>query len=160
MKSRKSNVELQRDFLFGMLTTLLCIVVLLLVFPSSFCSCRISPQTAIIAAMAPSAPATPAPLSPATGPVGTVVTISGSGFGSDNTIEMNGLIGGNMQDIASPDGQTLTFTVPANLGPNCTPGQACPQFLVLVAPNTYEISVITNNVAQNIGTFTVTGAAQ
>jgi hypothetical protein len=85
------------------------------------------------------------------------VTIHGLGFGADNTIEMAGLVGASMKDVASPDGKTLTFQVPANLGPNCAPNQACAQFLMVVTPRAYEVAVITNGRTQNIRTFTVTG---
>jgi hypothetical protein len=97
-------------------------------------------------------------LSPTSGLIGTAVTIYASGFSpTNNTVLMNGLTGAPMKNISSPDGKTLTFTVPPSLAPNCQPDQACPEFLMLVSDNSYKISVVSNGVTQDVGTFTVTG---
>jgi len=70
---------------------------------------------------------------------------------------MNGLVGPGFKDISSPDGNTLTFTVPGTLGPNCAPDQACPQFLMKVTSAPYKISVLTNGMTEDIEIFTVVG---
>lgn len=98
-------------------------------------------------------------VAPASGAVGTAVTIHGSGFGATNIVTMNGLTSASLKNIASSDGHILKFVVPEELGPNCKPDQMCAQFLLLVSPNTYKISVITGSTTQDIGTFTVTGKA-
>ncbi len=97
-------------------------------------------------------------LSPASGPVGTTVTIHGSGFAaSGNQVTLNGMVSGSLKGLSSPDGKTITFVVPLNLGPNCRPDEACPEFLLLVSAGSYNVSVISNGVTQSIGVFTVTG---
>jgi hypothetical protein len=172
LTTQRAAAMQQKDLILPMLLLLLVIVVLLLVTPS-ICSCRwlgSSPSNSGIGATPlpvatsttttttpPVTPTSTAALDPQSGPVGTIVTIHGSGFSADNTIEMNDLVSGSMKDAASPDGKTLTFNIPANLGPNCKPTEACPQFLMLVMPNIYKISVVTNSATQDIGTFTVTG---
>lgn len=97
-------------------------------------------------------------LTPTSGPVGTLVTIHGSGFAAmGNTIALDGLVTESLIDVSSPDGKTLTFIVPRSLGPNCKPDQACPMYLILVTARSYNVSVISDGVTHNIGTFTVTG---
>ena|ERR1700685_3727704 len=96
-------------------------------------------------------------IDPSSGPIGITVTIHGSGFGSSNTILMDELTGPGFKDVASLDGTTLTFTVPQSLAPNCAPNQACPMFMMVVTPRAYKISVTTNGVERDFGTFTVTG---
>ncbi len=78
-------------------------------------------------------------LSPTSGPVGTVVTVTGSNFGSNNIILFNGTITG----IPS-DGSSLKFTVPSN-----TP------------VGSYGVSVTNsaNNYNSNTLIFTVTSSA-
>ncbi len=48
-------------------------------------------------------------ISPTSGPAGTVVAVYGSGFGSNNTVQMNG----NISNVPS-NGTSLKFTIPAN----------------------------------------------
>lgn len=96
-------------------------------------------------------------MDPSTGPVGTRVTIRGSGFGASNTVFMNGLVNGGLKNIPSADGVTLSFNIPAELGPDCKPNEMCAQFLVVVRAGNYTVSVVSNGVTQKIGIFTVTG---
>ncbi len=100
-------------------------------------------------------------LSPSSGLVGTMVTIHGSGFAATgNTVTFGGLVGPSMKDISSPDGKMLTFTVPSTLGPNCKPTEPCPQFIMVITPpHTYSVSVISGDITQNVGTFTVLSRA-
>lgn len=107
-------------------------------------------------------------LSPASGPAGTQVTITGNGFASTagNTIEMNGMVDVDraMTNVISPDGKTLTFTVPESLRDYCimVPGYACPGVYV-VSPvsqgTTYQITVVANYVPSNSQPFTVFGSS-
>jgi hypothetical protein len=119
----------------------------------------ISPGTVFQAPPATTTPSTTvitATLTPKTGGVGTAVTIHGSGFASTgNMVTMNGLVNGSLDNLPSADGNTIKFTIPSNLGPNCNPDQACPQYLIVVTNNTYNIAVISNGVTQNIGVFIV-----
>lgn len=96
-------------------------------------------------------------LSPASGSVGTVVTIHGSGFAkTGNTVLIDGMVAVSLESISSSDGNTLTFTMPQTLGPVCK-SEMCAQYLVEVTPKAYSVSVVSNNVTQDIGSFTVTG---
>lgn len=97
-------------------------------------------------------------LTPSSGPVGTVVTIHGSGFApTGNQVTLDGMVAGLLDGLSSPDGKTLTFTVPSGLGPNCKPDQACPMYMRVITPGSYAVGVISNGITYNIGTFTVTG---
>jgi hypothetical protein len=97
-------------------------------------------------------------LTPSSGRVGTVVTIHASGFApTGNQVTLDGMVAGSLDDLSSPDGKTLTLTVPSSLGPNCKPDQACPMYLRVVTAGSYSVAVISNGVTYNIGTFTVTG---
>lgn len=95
-------------------------------------------------------------LVPQSGPVGTLVTLHGSGFAATgNMIEMDNLVAA--KNISSADGQTLSFGIPSVLVPYCGPNQACAQFILLVTPRTYQVSVVSNGTTtQNIGPFLVT----
>lgn len=97
-------------------------------------------------------------LSPTSGPVGTEVTITGSGFAATNTVEFGDLVAAGLVP-ASSDGTQIVFRVPMSLAPNCNPHEACPQFLALVTPRAYSVSVISGSTTQDIGTFTVTGVS-
>ena len=99
-------------------------------------------------------------LSPTNGPVGMMVTISGlapSSLAATNTILMNNLVAA--RDVAPTTDDSASFTVPANLAPNCDPSGPCPQFLVHVAGGVgYEVDVENASGTFPIGIFTVTGA--
>jgi len=94
------------------------------------------------------------------GPVGTSVTITGSGFDSQNYVLMNGNMTGS--SLNAGDGNTLTFTIPTTLSAKCnlfgTTG-ACAMFAQLVTPNMYEVSVINQSGTSNALLFTVTSAS-
>lgn len=88
-------------------------------------------------------------LSPQSGGIGTTVTIYGSGFSmTGNTVRFgNGII----TNLNSPDGRSLSFTVPAQLvGFGSQP----------VVIGTYPVSVINSlGVASNVVSFTVTSSS-
>ncbi|MFA7309702.1 MAG: peptidoglycan-binding protein [Candidatus Paceibacterota bacterium] len=93
-------------------------------------------------------------LSPVAGPIGTRVTVTGSGFTSDNTI---GFGSGVVVHVPSYDGTTLTFTVPDGLNPRCF--YSNPRCLIATqqtTPGNYAVSVENTNGISNTRTFTVT----
>jgi peptidoglycan hydrolase-like protein with peptidoglycan-binding domain len=109
-------------------------------------------------------------ISPASGAVGTTVNVTGYGFTSDNTILFSG---GAIRNIPVTSGagvmcmlnatncrsglrQTLTFTIPSSIGPNCPPGSMCPMWMRLVTPGDYTVAVNNANGTSNTVTFTVT----
>jgi peptidoglycan hydrolase-like protein with peptidoglycan-binding domain len=110
-------------------------------------------------------------ISPISGPVGTTVSLTGYGFTSDNTILFaNGAIrnvpitstvaiacfaAGNCHGGIR---QTLTFTIPSSIGPNCPPGSMCAMYLRLITPGDYTVAVQNSNGTSNSMTFTVTSA--
>jgi hypothetical protein len=98
-------------------------------------------------------------LSPSTGSVGTIITIHGTGFATTgNTVLVNGMVAASLESIPSSDGNTITFTMPQTVGPVCK-SEMCAQYLVDVTPGAYAISVVSNNVPQSIGSFTVVGTS-
>ena len=110
----------------------------------------------------PSATTTPATrlhinsLTPVSGAVGTSVTITGSGFTSDNTIIFGT---GVVMHVAAKSGTSLTFTVPNGLSPRCA--YSTPRCMVaarVTIPGEYAVSVENKNGTSNSITFTVTSA--
>ncbi|MFA6050318.1 MAG: IPT/TIG domain-containing protein [Candidatus Paceibacterota bacterium] len=96
-------------------------------------------------------------LSPSSGPVGTTVTIYGSGFFGDNKIFFDG---SSITAQNSPNGTSLTFTVPSYVSPYCPQGAYCALYAKQILPGTYNVQVKNNNGESNIVTFTVTSAPQ
>lgn len=108
-------------------------------------------------------------IAPTSGSVGTKVLISGSGFTLKNTVSFIAFIGkgnnsGNspfdgwieFPNVGSPDGRTLSFTIPAKI-PNGVTAQGSAQTLVI--PGTYYIKVKTQNgVLSAASPFRVTSA--
>ncbi len=111
-------------------------------------------------------------MTPAQGPTGTTVTITGFGFSQSNTIYMDGAVAARNVPISSSIAvacttdpschggirQTITFTVPDSLSPYCPMGMACAQYMRLVTPGTYGITVSNGSGISEGLTFTVTGA--
>jgi peptidoglycan hydrolase-like protein with peptidoglycan-binding domain len=93
-------------------------------------------------------------LSPSAGAVGTSVTVSGSGFTSDNTILFGS---GALVHVASNDGSTLTFTVPGALNPLCY-YSGCMLPSQETMPGTYNVSIQNSNGTTNTVSFTVTSS--
>lgn len=73
--------------------------------------CDYSDNTFTITAPTASTKPSISSLSPITGPAGTVIRITGSGFGSSNTI----LFAGRTYSPYPTDGSTINFTVPSNI---------------------------------------------
>ena len=120
--------------------------------------CKVSPPSA-------NAP-TIQSISPTSGVVGTTVTIYGSGFTSDTKVLFGGGFGGV---VASYNNSTsLSFVVPAYIGPNCPSGAMCPMYQTqssqamtsyltrLITPGPYDISVQNVNGVSNSIIFNVT----
>jgi uncharacterized repeat protein (TIGR02543 family) len=91
-------------------------------------------------------------LNPSSGSIGTEVTIAGSGFGSSAQVLMNGLVAESNAFIGNG---SILFAIPSSLAPNCVAGQACPEFMEVVQPGTYQVAVLTNNGTSNSLNFTV-----
>lgn len=95
-------------------------------------------------------------LRPASGTIGTSVTISGSGFTSTgNVVRFDGLSAA--ANISSPNGTTLTFTVPSSLDIDCPPGIECAAYAhdKQTTAGTYQVSVRNANGTTRPLTFTV-----
>ena len=84
---------------------------------------------------------------PAVGNVNERITLTGSGFTADNTVLFNGNVAAMDVHLTSfTNGhQTITFSVPAALAPDCKAGQACPQYRIAVTPDTYQIAIQNEN---------------
>jgi peptidoglycan hydrolase-like protein with peptidoglycan-binding domain len=110
-------------------------------------------------------------ITPTSGATSTVVSLTGFGFTSSNTILMDGFVAARNVPITSSIAvacttdpsckggirQTIQFTVPDSLSPNCPTGSACPLYLRLMNPGTYAIKVQNDNGQSNALQFTVTG---
>ena len=98
---------------------------------------------------------------PTSGPIGTSVTLTGTGFTSNDIVYFGAGTVSNTPASASADGTVLTFAVPQDIGPYCKPGTPCPYFRRLVTPGTYEVSVMnaSTSARSNSVAFTVTKSA-
>jgi peptidoglycan hydrolase-like protein with peptidoglycan-binding domain len=109
-------------------------------------------------------------LSPSSGSVGSSVLIDGSGFTSSNTILFDGsIIASNVSSTVTGLGECTAnvvncdadphgvyFTIPTSIGPNCSPGSACPDYVRLVTPGQYNVTVENSNGTSNTLVYTVT----
>ncbi len=109
-------------------------------------------------------------LSPSAGPVGATVSVTGFGFTSDNTILMDGSIAARGVPLTSSIAiacttnpschgginQTIQFSVPQYLSPNCPAGSMCPMYMRQVTPGQYRITVQNANGTSNALVLTVT----
>jgi len=88
---------------------------------------------------------------------GTAVTINGARFNATkNYVLFNDRVAAG--PIASSDGNSFTFTVPAITSPNCNLFSnvgACPMNLLVLTPNIYTITVETANGTSNSTNFTL-----
>lgn len=112
-------------------------------------------------------------LSPSAGVVGTTVSVTGYGFTNSNTVLMNGSVAARNVPISSSIAiacttdpsckggirQTLIFTIPDSLSPNCPVGSMCPMYMRLITPGTYTITVNNENGTSRGMTFVVTESA-
>jgi peptidoglycan hydrolase-like protein with peptidoglycan-binding domain len=92
------------------------------------------------------------------GSIGTMITLTGSGFSSTDTVLFGtGPVSGS---VVSRDGSHISFKVPAGVGADCNPDQACPMYLQVVTLGNYSISVRNTNGISNSVVFAVTGTNQ
>jgi hypothetical protein len=105
-------------------------------------------------------------IKPSSGAVGSSVTITGNNFANLNTVLFDGNVAArNISAVTSPNGasETLTFTVPSSLSPDCKPNQACPMYVLLTSAKTYSVTIENEsnagdaNKRSNALQFTVTG---
>ena len=110
-------------------------------------------------------------ISPTSAAAGDTLNIRGFGFTSSNTVLLDGNVAAQNVPISSSIAiacttspschgginQTLTITVPTSLAPNCTPGMMCAQYMRLVTPGTYTVTVQNSNGTSNPVTLTITG---
>ncbi len=97
-------------------------------------------------------------LSPSAGPVGTQVTATGSGFTPTNNVVNFG--NGIASSVSSPNGTSLSFTIPTYWLPACTLMMpACPFAQILITPGPYDVSVTNANGTSNSMIFLVGPAA-
>ena len=114
-----------------------------------FGACRGDGNQGIVTAAGPASPPFIAQMVPTSGPVGTGVTLSGSGFTPrGNTVRFGP---GYIEDLGSPDGRALPFTVPE--GYTLPYAGAFPP----VQPGPHEVRVVNANGTSNTVVFTVTG---
>jgi peptidoglycan hydrolase-like protein with peptidoglycan-binding domain len=95
-------------------------------------------------------------ISPTTGRIGTQVIITGTGFTAyDNTVRFAS--GGTQHLPSFNNGTTIYYTIPSYVSP-CdliTLNQACAQYVQLITPGTYPVSVSNTNGATGTVYFTV-----
>ncbi len=75
--------------------------------------------------------------------VGATVILTGSGFTADNTILLDGMAAVKDAQVASSANghQTIAFTMPSSVGPDCKPDEACAMYLRLLTSGTYNLAV-------------------
>lgn len=107
---------------------------------------------------------------PTSGPTGTLVSLTGFGFTNSNTVLIDGMVAARNVPVASSIAvacttnpscrggirQTLTFTVPEYLSPNCPSGSMCPLYVRQLQPGRYPLTITNSNGASNTVYFTVT----
>lgn len=109
-------------------------------------------------------------LSPQSGPTGTQISIRGFGFSNSNTILIDGMVAARSIPIASSMAiacttdpschgginQTITFTLPDSVGPDCPVGSMCPLYMRLLTPGKVTITVRNSTSVSNGLPFTIT----
>ncbi len=93
--------------------------------------------------------------------VGATVILAGSGFTADNTILLDGMAAVKDAQVASSANghQTLAFTMPSSVGPDCKPDEACAMYLRLLTSGTYNLAVENEKGISNTIAVTIIGAA-
>jgi len=98
-------------------------------------------------------------VNPTAGPIGTLVTLKGSGFMQEDSVNFgNGFLYPTFHDS-----NTLTFAIPSNILGGCRSPMMCPNYTIPVNPGTYNISVYRWQsgaaVTSNSVSFTVTSGS-
>mgnify|MGYP000620836691 CR=1 FL=1 len=104
----------------------------------------------------PTSPVTLYSITPNAGQVGSTVTLSGAGFNLDNTIYFGG---SPIAHIGNAYANTISFTVPSYIGPNCPPGMMCTMIAREITPGSYQVYVVNSNGTSNVVNFQVTGGS-
>jgi hypothetical protein len=95
-------------------------------------------------------------ISPTTAAIGSQVTVTGTGFGSTNTVEIDGLVDASGLFVNSYG--SLTFTLSPSLSPYCN-SSVCSQLVAQLMPGTHSLSVLANGLQSNSVTITVTSGS-
>lgn len=104
-------------------------------------------------------------ISPASAPIGTTVKVTGSGFSNSNTVLIDGMVAARNVPITSSIAvacttdpsckggvrQTISFTIPESLSPNCPVGSMCPMYVRLLEPGTYKLTIVNSEGATSDG---------
>lgn len=96
-------------------------------------------------------------ISPTQGPVGTEVTLTGTGFGNNNTIHLGQGVIYNIP--SSNSGTRIKFLIPEYVSPYCRAGMYCIAIVYNVDPGDYDVRVETATSTSNKKTFTVTSGS-
>ncbi|HVZ75717.1 MAG TPA: hypothetical protein VG934_00355 [Candidatus Paceibacterota bacterium] len=93
--------------------------------------------------------------------VGTKITLAGSGFTADNTILLDGMAAAKNVHLSSVTNghQTIEFTIPSSVGPDCKAGEMCPMYLRLLTTGTYPLSVENENGVSNAINVSIVAAS-
>jgi hypothetical protein len=150
------------------------VVVVLLLFtrqsvhaPTMEMQTSVSTTTTSLPTKVPSKPTpqpTPGPvilqsISPAEGAIGSSVTLYGSGFTESNTVLLDGNVAVSDASLTSfTNGhQSIVFTIPSSIHPDCKPREACPMYVRLVNNGEYSVVVENANGVSNALSYTVVG---
>jgi hypothetical protein len=96
---------------------------------------------------APTAAPAVSGIGPSPASIGDTVTISGTGFTSTANAITFGI--GYLHGVASADGASLRFALPAALTPCPPSAQVCVALAVLLTPGAYQVSVVNANGSSN-----------
>lgn len=108
-------------------------------------------------------------VNPSSATVSQTVSVTGFGFTNANTILMDGSVVARDVPITSSRAiacttdpachgginQTIEFTVPSALSPNCPSGMYCAMYMRQVTPGTYAVTVMNDNGTSNTLMLTV-----
>ncbi len=92
-----------------------------------------------------------ASITPDSGPIGTSVTVTGSGFTSDNIVRFGQVF---IKHVKARSRGSLVFSVPTIQNPSCF-AQGCRIVSQPIAPRDYPVSVQNKNGVSNVVTFSV-----